>query len=36
LHVSRRSRSDEMSGWEMAPYIESIDSQGESYFVVLF
>ncbi|RCV10617.1 hypothetical protein SETIT_2G124700v2 [Setaria italica] len=34
LHVSRRSRSDEMSGWEMAPYIESIDSQGESYFVV--
>ncbi|KAL6639411.1 hypothetical protein ACP70R_023141 [Stipagrostis hirtigluma subsp. patula] len=34
LHVSRRSRSDEMSGWEMAPYIESIDSQDESYFVV--
>ncbi|KAG2641782.1 hypothetical protein PVAP13_2KG234200 [Panicum virgatum] len=34
LHVSRRSRSDDMSGWEMAPYIESIDSQGESYFVV--
>lgn len=33
LHVSR-SRSDEMSGWEMAPYIESIDSQDESYFVV--
>ncbi|CAN6180041.1 unnamed protein product [Urochloa humidicola] len=34
LHVSRKSRSDEMSGWEMAPYIESIDSQGESYFLV--
>ncbi|KAK3124909.1 hypothetical protein QOZ80_7BG0595960 [Eleusine coracana subsp. coracana] len=34
LHVSRRSRSDEMSGWEMAPYIESIDSQDDSYFVV--
>ncbi|XP_040382089.1 tetratricopeptide repeat protein 27 homolog isoform X2 [Oryza brachyantha] len=34
LHVSRRSRHDEMSGWEMAPYIESIDSQEESYFVV--
>ncbi|TVU39421.1 hypothetical protein EJB05_12840, partial [Eragrostis curvula] len=34
LHVSRRSRSDEMSGWEMAPYIESIDSQKESYFLV--
>ncbi|XP_025801175.1 tetratricopeptide repeat protein 27 homolog isoform X2 [Panicum hallii] len=34
LHVSRRSRSDEMSGWEMAPYIESIDSQGKAYFVV--
>ncbi|VAI06269.1 tetratricopeptide repeat protein 27 homolog isoform X1 [Triticum aestivum] len=34
LHVSRRSRSDEMSGWEMAPYIESIDSQDKSYFVV--
>lgn len=34
LHVSRRSRSDEMSGWEMAPYIESIDSQDESYFAV--
>ncbi|KAL5198357.1 hypothetical protein ABZP36_001869 [Zizania latifolia] len=34
LHVSRRSRSDEMSGWEMAPYIESIDSQEEPYFVV--
>uniref|UniRef100_A0A0E0LK49 Uncharacterized protein n=1 Tax=Oryza punctata TaxID=4537 RepID=A0A0E0LK49_ORYPU len=34
LHVSRRSRHDEMSGWEMAPYIESIDSQEDSYFVV--
>ncbi|KAI4994400.1 hypothetical protein ZWY2020_029448 [Hordeum vulgare] len=34
LYVSRRSRSDEMSGWEMAPYIESIDSQEKSYFVV--
>lgn len=34
LYVSRRSRVDEMSGWEMAPYIESIDSQDESYFVV--
>ncbi|KAF0907829.1 hypothetical protein E2562_020891 [Oryza meyeriana var. granulata] len=34
LHVSRRSRYDEMSGWEMAPYIELIDSQEESYFVV--
>ncbi|EMS64087.1 Tetratricopeptide repeat protein 27-like protein [Triticum urartu] len=34
LHVSRSSRSDEMSGWEMAPYIESIDSQDKSYFVV--
>ncbi|CAM0871615.1 unnamed protein product [Alopecurus aequalis] len=34
LHVSRRSRNDEMSGWEMAPYIESIDSQDDSYFVV--
>ncbi|XP_047083724.1 tetratricopeptide repeat protein 27 homolog [Lolium rigidum] len=34
LHVSRRSRSDEMSGWEMAPYIEAIDSQDESYFAV--
>ncbi|KAL6871543.1 hypothetical protein ACP4OV_014372 [Aristida adscensionis] len=34
LHASRRSRNDEMSGWEMAPYIESIDSQDDSYFVV--
>uniref|UniRef100_A0ACD5UN51 Uncharacterized protein n=1 Tax=Avena sativa TaxID=4498 RepID=A0ACD5UN51_AVESA len=34
LHMNRRSRSDEMSGWEMAPYIESIDSQAESIFVV--
>uniref|UniRef100_A0ACD5TUF3 Uncharacterized protein n=1 Tax=Avena sativa TaxID=4498 RepID=A0ACD5TUF3_AVESA len=34
LHVNRRSRNDEMSGWEMAPYIESIESQDESYFVV--
>ncbi|XP_037467871.1 tetratricopeptide repeat protein 27 homolog isoform X2 [Triticum dicoccoides] len=34
LHVSRRSRSDEMSGWEMAPYIESIDSQDDSCYVV--
>ncbi|WVZ63019.1 hypothetical protein U9M48_012697 [Paspalum notatum var. saurae] len=34
LHVSRRSRSGEMSGWEMAPYIESIDSQDDSYFLV--
>ncbi|XP_047085132.1 tetratricopeptide repeat protein 27 homolog [Lolium rigidum] len=34
LHVSRRSRGDEMSGWEMAPYIESIDSQDDSCFVV--
>jgi hypothetical protein len=34
LHVSRRSRHDEMSGWEMAPFIESIDSQEDSYFVV--
>uniref|UniRef100_A0ACD5VXK4 Uncharacterized protein n=1 Tax=Avena sativa TaxID=4498 RepID=A0ACD5VXK4_AVESA len=34
LHASRRSRSDEMSGWEMAPYIESIDSQDDSCYVV--
>ncbi|KAK1666280.1 hypothetical protein QYE76_054439 [Lolium multiflorum] len=34
LHVSRRSRSDEMSGWEMAPYIESIDSQDDSCYMV--
>uniref|UniRef100_A0A0D9WYG6 Uncharacterized protein n=1 Tax=Leersia perrieri TaxID=77586 RepID=A0A0D9WYG6_9ORYZ len=34
LHVSRRSRHDEMSGWDMAPYIESIDYQEETYFVV--
>ncbi|XP_044957834.1 tetratricopeptide repeat protein 27 homolog [Hordeum vulgare subsp. vulgare] len=34
LHVSRRSRGDEMLGWEMAPYIESIDSQHDSCYAI--
>ncbi|KAJ0974555.1 hypothetical protein J5N97_016520 [Dioscorea zingiberensis] len=34
LHLSRRSRDDELSRWEMAPYIEAIDAQQQSYFTI--
>ncbi|KAJ6792838.1 tetratricopeptide repeat protein 27-like protein [Iris pallida] len=34
LHLKRRSREDELSRWEMAPYIEAIDSQQQSYYIV--
>ncbi|WOL10567.1 tetratricopeptide repeat protein [Canna indica] len=34
LHLQRRSRDDELSGWEMAPYIEAIHSQLQSCYTI--
>ncbi|XP_039114038.1 tetratricopeptide repeat protein 27 homolog isoform X1 [Dioscorea cayenensis subsp. rotundata] len=34
LHLKRRSREDELSRWEMAPYIEAIDAQQQSCFTI--
>ncbi|KAG6487869.1 tetratricopeptide repeat protein 27 homolog isoform X1 [Zingiber officinale] len=34
LHLQRRSRDDELSGWEMAPYIEAIHSQHQVCYTI--
>ncbi|XP_072987775.1 uncharacterized protein [Typha latifolia] len=34
LHLRRRSRDDELSRWEMGPYIESIDAQSHSLYSI--
>ncbi|URD90279.1 TPR [Musa troglodytarum] len=34
LHLQRRSRDDELSGWEMAPYIEAIHSQHQTCYTI--
>lgn len=34
LLLSRISRDDELSRWEMAPYIEAIDAQHQSYYTI--
>ncbi|KAM3301197.1 tetratricopeptide repeat protein 27 isoform X2 [Capsicum chacoense] len=34
LSIEKRARSDELQRWEMAPYIEAIDSQQSSPFMV--
>jgi tetratricopeptide (TPR) repeat protein len=34
LLIERGSRHDEMQRWDMAPYIEAIDSQKSTYFVL--
>ncbi|KAK4760808.1 hypothetical protein SAY87_005701 [Trapa incisa] len=34
LLIEKSSRQDEMQRWDMAPYIEAIDSQQSSYFVI--
>ncbi|XP_023002638.1 tetratricopeptide repeat protein 27 homolog [Cucurbita maxima] len=36
LLIEKSSRSDEMQRWDMAPYIEAIDSQHSSFFMVRF
>jgi hypothetical protein len=33
LLIERGSRHDAMQSWDMAPYIEAIDSQKSTYFV---
>lgn len=34
LLIEKSARHDEMQRWEMAPYIEAIDSQQSSYFII--
>ncbi|XP_022745574.1 tetratricopeptide repeat protein 27 homolog isoform X2 [Durio zibethinus] len=34
LLILSSTRQDEMQGWDMAPYIEAIDSQQSSYFIL--
>ncbi|XP_059640826.1 uncharacterized protein LOC132282985 [Cornus florida] len=34
LSIEKTTRHDEMQRWEMAPYIEAIDSQQSSYFTI--
>ncbi|KAK6228980.1 hypothetical protein SCA6_017931 [Theobroma cacao] len=34
LLIEKSSPYDEMQGWDMAPYIEAIDSQQSSYFIL--
>ncbi|OMO99583.1 tetratricopeptide repeat-containing protein [Corchorus capsularis] len=34
LLIGKTTRQDEMQGWEFAPYIEAIDSQQSSYFMI--
>ncbi|KAG0480158.1 hypothetical protein HPP92_011016 [Vanilla planifolia] len=34
LHLQRSKRDDELSGWEMAPYIEAIDLQCQSNYII--
>ncbi|KAK9291541.1 hypothetical protein L1049_019489 [Liquidambar formosana] len=34
LLIEKSTRHDEMQRWEMAPYIEAIDSQQSSYFII--
>lgn len=34
LLIEKSSRHDEMQRWDMAPYIEAIDSQQSSYFII--
>ncbi|XAR72157.1 hypothetical protein NMG60_11018699 [Bertholletia excelsa] len=34
LFIEKSTPHDEMQGWEMAPYIEAIDSQMSSYFII--
>ncbi|CAK9187949.1 unnamed protein product [Ilex paraguariensis] len=34
LYIERSTRHDEMQRWEMAPYIEAIDSQQLSFFMI--
>ncbi|ONK58614.1 uncharacterized protein A4U43_C09F14870 [Asparagus officinalis] len=34
LHLQTRGRNDELSKWEMAPYIEAIDSQHQSFYII--
>ncbi|CAK9329909.1 unnamed protein product [Citrullus colocynthis] len=36
LLIEKSSRSDEMQRWDMAPYIEAIDTQQSSFFMVRF
>ncbi|KAI0507230.1 hypothetical protein KFK09_013352 [Dendrobium nobile] len=36
LHLQRTKRDDELSRWEMAPYIEAIDSQSQSCFIIKY
>lgn len=36
LHLQKRSRNDELSMWEMAPYIEAIDGQQHSYYSIKY
>ncbi|XP_020581812.1 tetratricopeptide repeat protein 27 homolog isoform X2 [Phalaenopsis equestris] len=34
LHLQRTKRDDELSRWEMAPYIEAVDSQAPSNYII--
>ncbi|XP_022735386.1 tetratricopeptide repeat protein 27 homolog [Durio zibethinus] len=34
LLIEKGGRQDEMQGWDMAPYIEAVDSQQSSYFIL--
>ncbi|XVF24324.1 hypothetical protein REPUB_Repub13aG0118000 [Reevesia pubescens] len=34
LLIQKSTRQDEMQGWDMAPYIEAIDSQQSSFFIL--
>ncbi|CAA7392042.1 unnamed protein product [Spirodela intermedia] len=34
LHTKKKNPDDELSGWEMAPFIEAIDSQQHTYFII--
>ncbi|CAA0817995.1 Protein prenylyltransferase superfamily protein [Striga hermonthica] len=36
LSIEKKARSDEMQMWELAPYIEAIDSQDTSPFIVRY
>ncbi|XP_078447813.1 protein prenylyltransferase superfamily protein [Wolffia australiana] len=34
LHIKKKNPDNELSGWEMAPFIEAIDSQKHTYFII--
>ncbi|KAH7286932.1 hypothetical protein KP509_32G028400 [Ceratopteris richardii] len=34
LHVKKSNPDDEMRGWQMAPFIEAVDSQESSHFLI--